>query len=97
MGNPGGHFCCSAGDEFADAAAPSCGGDLEDEASAADLAAGLRVSQPCSHTALAGWLTLKTPLRVTLTTWDPPQSTGSASLLLLSSYEKRIFFVILRP
>lgn len=45
MGDPAGHFCCSAGDEFADAAAPSCGGALEDEASA-DLAAGLGVSPP---------------------------------------------------
>lgn len=49
VGDPAGHFCCSAGDEFADAAAPSCGGALEDEASAADLAAGLRVSQPRSQ------------------------------------------------
>lgn len=47
MGNPAGDFCCRAGDECPDAAAPSCGGALEDEACAADLAAGLGVSQPC--------------------------------------------------
>lgn len=44
MGNPAGHFCSSAGDEFADAAAPRCRGALEDAASAADLAARLGVS-----------------------------------------------------
>lgn len=46
MGNTAGHFCRSADNEFSHVSAPRCGGDLEDEARAADLAAWLSVSQP---------------------------------------------------
>ncbi|KFP76941.1 hypothetical protein N311_09720, partial [Apaloderma vittatum] len=46
VGNTAGHFCCSADNEFPHASAARCGGDLENEACAADLAAWLCVSQP---------------------------------------------------
>lgn len=78
MGNPAGHFCCCAGHESPDAAAPRHGGDLEDEARAPDLAARLRVSSRAPTTALAGWATLKTSLSITLTACGPPKSSGSA-------------------
>ncbi|KFV47478.1 hypothetical protein N328_02770, partial [Gavia stellata] len=46
MGNTAGHFCCGADNEFSHVSAPHCGGDLENEARAADLATWLSVSQP---------------------------------------------------
>ncbi|KGL92885.1 hypothetical protein N301_14099, partial [Charadrius vociferus] len=46
MGNTAGHFCCSADHEPSDVSAPRCGGGLENEACAADLAAWVGVSPP---------------------------------------------------
>lgn len=46
MGNTARHFCCGADNEPSHVSAPRCGGDLENEASAADLTAWVGVSPP---------------------------------------------------
>lgn len=95
MGNPAGDFCCSAGDEFADATAPCCSGALEDEASATDLTARLGVSQPCCPTTAWEhgsqlWHLSGSPSLPEI----PPESCGPTSLLLLNSCEKRTYMIL---